>query len=105
MGNIKYKPGDIVNVRRDLNISDIYDHYYITGAMSMYRGGTVTIDSVEKDAYRIKEMGCFWTDEMFEDCIIASKNISEHERCDDNITYSETSESDLLKLYKPRGKS
>lgn len=69
----KYKPGDIVVVRKDL-ITNC--RYYMEGTsgwniatneMVGLRGCAVTIKGIVLGRYIIPELqGCVWTDEMFE---------------------------------------
>lgn len=69
----KYKPGDIVVVRSDLNTTTKYkmeqsSHWNVaTNAMTKLRGCCVTIQKIPYTQYEISELpGCCWTDEMFE---------------------------------------
>lgn len=109
----RYKVGDIAKVREDLDPFKIYGGVGVNDTMVSMRGCYLKIwevyhacgDNGYDGYYTVHGNIWCWTDEMFEDYIAAAKNVSEHERCDDSIMYSETSESDLLKLYKPRGKS
>ena len=59
---MKYKVGDKVRIRRDLNKDLSNDEYSVEEEMISKAGRVVTIDS----AYRIVEFGWYWTDEMFE---------------------------------------
>ena len=63
---MKYKVGDRVRIRKDLNkdLSDV--KYFVEEEMVSKAGSVVTIDSVFDDSYRIVEFGWYWTDEMFE---------------------------------------
>ena len=69
----KYKPGDIVVVRKDLITNCLYymegtSHWNIaTNEMVGLRGCAVTIKGIALGRYIISELqGCCWTDEMFE---------------------------------------
>ena len=61
---MKYKVGDKVRVRKDLNIDKMYGFLYATD--EMIKKKTVTIAYVYDGYYRIKEDVFMWTDEMFE---------------------------------------
>lgn len=61
---MKYKVGDKVRVRKDLNIDKRYGFLYVTD--EMIKEKTVTIAYVYDGYYGIKEDVFMWTDEMFE---------------------------------------
>ena len=63
---MKYKVGDRVRIRRDLNKDLSNDKYYVEEEMISKAGRVVTISDVYDDAYRIYEFRFWWTDEMFE---------------------------------------
>lgn len=74
---MKYKVGDKVRIRSDLKENEIYDGYVAISNMLELAGEIVTISHIlsgteyvcslgSKQCYRIKEMGCCWTDDMFE---------------------------------------
>lgn len=63
---MKYKVGDKVRVRRDLNKGMIYNEFTVTTPMADKAGDIVTISAVSRWYYHIAEYGCCWTDEMFE---------------------------------------
>jgi hypothetical protein len=67
---MKYKVGDKVRVRKDLERMKVYGGKLSDDFMTFFRGRIVTIveDNCVGDVYRIKEDGerCSWTDEMFE---------------------------------------
>lgn len=68
---MKFKVGDKVRVRKDLQrgvpykMHDSKKYYYAIHDMINFAGKVVTIKAVN-DSYRIVEMCCNWTDEMFE---------------------------------------
>jgi len=63
---MKYKVGDKVRVRNDLEVGKIYGTYF-NEDMAKLIGKEVTISNVGGCYYNIKEDGWNWTDEMFED--------------------------------------
>lgn len=69
---MKYKVGDKVRVRKDLNLASVYGKCLATSDMLGYRGKVVTIAAVLHDGYRVEE-DCetrYWTDKMFEPACI-----------------------------------
>lgn len=72
----KYKVGDKVKVRSDLNFDTTYGDMYFLRDMGKYRGKTVVIDRIFEEYYGIegyREM--FWTDEMFEGLAVENNKI------------------------------
>ena len=63
---MKYKVGDKVRVRKDLNEGMTYNEVAVTTPMTDKAGDIVTISAVSRGYYHIAEYGCCWTDEMFE---------------------------------------
>ena len=69
---MKYKVGDKVRIRRDLEVEERYGDNSFTTIMEQFKGKLVTIIDVvcviDKTFYNIKEdnMNFFWTDEMIE---------------------------------------
>lgn len=65
---MKYKVGDKVRVRRDLQISTYYGAYTFVSGMNDYKGSVVTISKVYSTYYCITEdiRTWMWTDEMFD---------------------------------------
>ena len=63
----KYKIGDRVKIREDLEENKKYGAHYFVDAMCKMRGLTLTIDKEYKDGtYRMEEIGYNWTEEMIE---------------------------------------
>lgn len=99
MSNLKYKVGDVVIVRSDLDASGYYDGVSVTyGMMNSMRGRKVTIESIENYTYRIREYPCYWNDEMFED-VIAVAEIDDESRVNNGELSSDVSIKDLFSLY------
>lgn len=63
---MKYKVGDKVRVRRDLEDGETYGGWDVLEDMVKMRGEIVTIRRVRSSAYELEEKGLMWTDEMFE---------------------------------------
>lgn len=63
---MKYKVGDKVRVRRDLEESKAYGGWGALEDMVKMRGEIVTIRRVRRSAYELEEKGLMWADEMFE---------------------------------------
>lgn len=63
---MRYKVGDKVRVRRDLNEDMTCNEFIVTTPMADKAGDIVTISAVHRRCYHIFECGCAWTDEMFE---------------------------------------
>lgn len=63
---MKYKVGDKVRVRRDLEDGETYGGWDALEDMVKMRGEIVTIRRVRSSAYELEEKGLMWTDEMFD---------------------------------------
>jgi len=63
---MKYKVGDKVRVRRDLEENKTYGGWDALEDMVKMRGEIVTIKRVRSSAYELEEKGLMWTNEMFE---------------------------------------
>lgn len=63
---MKYKVGDKVRVRSDLEKNKGYGGWYTSEGMAKMRGEIVTIRGVGSSAYELEENDLMWTDEMFE---------------------------------------
>lgn len=63
---MKYKVGDKVKVRSDLEENKGYGGWYASESMVKMRGEIVTIRGVGSSAYELEENDLMWTDEMFE---------------------------------------
>lgn len=62
---MKFKVGDKVRVREDLEINKMYGNYEFIKEMAHLKGKIVTIKEILKSGYRIKEEYYMWTNEMF----------------------------------------
>lgn len=63
---MKFKVGDKVRVREDLEINKMYGNYGFIKEMAHLKGEITTIKEVLKRGYRIEEYCYTWTDEMLE---------------------------------------
>ena len=76
---MKYKVGDKVRVRRDLEDGETYGGWDALEDMVKMRGEIVTIRRVRSSAYELEEKGLMWTDGMLdglvEDELTAEKAI------------------------------
>lgn len=81
---MRYKVGDKVRVRKDLEVSKNYGGFWVTQCMSPLRGKLVTIKSIgSNNNYQIKEYTeAFWTDEMFEPVITNWDKVKEEMKLD-----------------------
>lgn len=99
LSNLRYKVGDEVIVRSDLNSSSYYGGVSVTdGMMTNMRGRKATIKSIEDHTYRIQEYSCYWNDEMFED-VIPIAEIDDESRVNNGELSSDVSIKDLSGLY------
>lgn len=64
---MKFKVGDKVRVREDLEINKMHGNYEFIKEMAHLKGEIVTIKEVLKSGYRIEEEYYMWTDEMLEE--------------------------------------
>lgn len=64
---MKFKVGDRVRVREDLENDKIYGNYAFIKEMEYLKGEIITIKEVLKSGYRIEEDYYTWTDEMLEE--------------------------------------
>lgn len=67
-GKSKYKVGDKVIVRKDLDLEENYNGSFANSYMVEQSGKTLTISDDWEDGktYEVKENGWVWTDDMFE---------------------------------------
>ena len=63
---MKYKVGDKVKVRSDLEENKGYGGWYTSESMVKMRGEIVTIRGVRSSSYELEENDFMWTDEMLE---------------------------------------
>ena len=64
---MKYKVGDKVRIREDLEVGKDYGNHDVVEDMKKYEGKEFIIDEVRRNYYRLKdENWYYWTDEMLE---------------------------------------
>ena len=64
---MKFKVGDKVRVREDLEVGKDYGNYYVVVEdMKEYKGKEFIIHEVWRNCYRLKDIDYYWTDEMLE---------------------------------------
>ena len=75
---MKYKVGDVVKVRSDLDVNKLYNGFYITTNMIEFKGKLVRIARVFNDRYNIYEdlNKWSWNDEMLEP--VTEEDIKKH---------------------------
>lgn len=123
---MKYKVGDKVRVRSDLQISRRYGAYRLASGMYHYKGSVVTILKAHPTCYCIEEdeENWTWTDEMFEGlaedeltaeeairiqaemCSVPCRKcpISKEKGVDDCITFRAEHPDEVLEILKQRKK-
>lgn len=62
---MKYKVGDKVRVREDLEVGKSYNGCYFESSMAKLKGKVVEIVDLDDESYFIKEDKYYWTEEMF----------------------------------------
>ena len=64
---MKYKVGDKVRVREDLEVGKLYGIAIFVDGMNPFKGSIVTINDIVGEKYEIKEdyLQYWWTEEMF----------------------------------------
>lgn len=74
---LRYKVGDTVRIRRDLESGTRFGFHNVTKGMCSYAGTVCTIQSVHKDYYDLgMNNSCYaWTEEMFEPVVTEKSNI------------------------------
>lgn len=71
---MKFKVGDKVRVRKDLETNKKYGSMTYVEGMGKMKGKTVTIKEVCLNSYWIEEFDYNWTDEMFEEKVDFTKS-------------------------------
>ena len=93
---MKYKIGDKVRVREDLEVGKEYGNDYVINSMLSLKGKTVTICNIDDNEYKIKEdfQKHWWTEEMFSGKV--SQDFIPEESVSQNRLPKEESSSDII---------
>ena len=63
---MKYKIGDKVRVRKDLEPGNFYGKDYYISSMDKFKGEKCIITDIWDQSYQINNFGYWWSEEMFE---------------------------------------
>ena len=63
---MKYKVGDKVRVRKDLEPGNFYGKDYYISSMDKFKGEECIITDIWDQSYQINNFGYWWSEEMFE---------------------------------------
>ena len=63
---MKYKVGDKVRVRKDLEPGNFYGKDYYISSMDKFKGEECVITEIWDQSYQINDFGYWWSEEMFE---------------------------------------
>ena len=63
---MKYKVGDKVRVRKDLEPGNFYGKGYYISSMDKFKGEKCVITEIWDQSYQINNFGYWWSEEMFE---------------------------------------
>lgn len=64
---MKFKVGDKVRVREDLEYGFLYGAWCCNAKMISFKGKELTVEKVYDEFYEVKENNWYWTDEMLEE--------------------------------------
>lgn len=65
---MRYKVGDVVKIRDDLEIDKYYNDCFLNEFMTKYLGTIQVIDEIDKfnKFFKLRDIDFFWSEEMFE---------------------------------------
>ena len=63
---MKYKVGDKVRVKKDLEPGNFYGKDYYISSMDKFKGEECVITEIWDQSYQINDFGYWWSEEMFE---------------------------------------
>ena len=96
---MKYKVGDKVRVKKDLEVGKNYGHYNVVEDMGKYKGKEFIINEVSRSYYRFKNENWYcWTDEMLEPIEREKNNMNIEEL---NLEYKNKMDK-LMEEYKEK---
>ena len=97
---MKFKVGDKVRVREDLEVGKDYGNYNIVEDMKKYKGKEFIINEVRRNYYRLKDENWYcWTDEMLEPVEEGEKDNMNIEQL--NLEYKNKMDA-LMEEYKEK---
>ena len=97
---MRFKIGDKVRVRKDLEVDKKYGNLCFIGSMKKYKGKEFIIDKVCTNYYRLKDIDHCWTDEMLEPVEKGEKSMNIEEL---NLEYKNKMDA-LMEEYKTKAK-
>ena len=98
---MKFKVGDKVRVKEDLEVGKNYGHYNVVEDMGKYKGKEFIINEVSRSYYRFKNENWYcWTDEMLEPIEREKNNMNIEEL---NLEYKNKMDK-LMEEYKAKVK-
>ena len=98
---MKFKVGDKVRVKEDLEVGKNYGHYNVVEDMEKYKGKEFIINEVSRSYYRLKNENWYcWTDEMLEPIEREKNNMNIEEL---NLEYKNKMDK-LMEEYKAKVK-
>ena len=99
---MKFKAGDKVRLRDDLEVGKKYGHYNVVEDMEKYKGKEFIINEVSRSYYRLKNENWYcWTDEMLELVEEGEKNNMNIDQL--NLEYKNKMDA-LMEEYKEKVK-
>lgn len=97
---MRFKVGDKVRVREDLEVFTKHGNYTFVKSMEEYKGKEFIIDKVCTNYYILKDIGYCWTDEMLEPIEKEENNMNIEEL---NLEYKNKMDA-LIEEYKTKVK-
>ena len=97
---MKYKVGDKVRVKEDLEVGKDYGYHDVVEDMEKYKGKEFIINEVRRNYYRLKDENWYsWTDEMLEPVEEGGKDNMNIEQL--NLEYKNKMDA-LMEEYKEK---
>lgn len=102
----RFKIGDKVVVRHDLEPEEYYDNVYCNSKMAAMGGKYLTIKGIDKycydtGAYEVRECGCVFNDEMLDryNMLLDMKLCCSREDSEIDTDYTPATKDDISNLY------